>query len=447
MRVVAKLGAGLTGLRRDIFSDPSPRQPTRPGRWLLAVLVAALFTALQLARMWASGPLHSIWAEDGSQWLTSATTRGLGTDLRTPYDGYLQTSSRLLGELVSRLPVGAFAVGMAVAGSLLVSGCALVVWATSSTHVRSSALRALLAGSLVLAPNAGVEMYANVTNAIWFELYTCFWLVLWRPGRVRTAGLGALGLCLAALSTVATVLLLPVWLARLAAARDRRDAILLVGLPLGLAVQASPLALPGRAQPPAHWNWDLLPAYAQRVIAPSALGDRIAGTAWTHIGVPVEVIAGAAFLSAIVFGAARSSPRARVVGALAIAVSLLSFFATGYERAAGPHLIWRTGTDPTYFTRYSVVPSLLLIAAAIVFIDNRVQRGVRFSGTVVAWTLAVAVVSFPIGDQSLRGSPVYSQALRVARAQCTGASGFAPVNVSPPYFTPMRLPCRRLEKG
>jgi hypothetical protein len=444
---VTKLGAVWTGLRRDVFSDPTPREPTRPGRWLSAVLVAALMTAVQLARMWSSGPLSSIWAEDGSQWLTSATTRGLGTNLRTPYDGYLQTSSRLLGELVSRLPVGTFAVGMAVAGSLLVSGCALVVWVTGATHVRSPALRALLAGSLVLAPNAGVEMYANVTNAIWFELYACFWLVLWRPGSVRTAGLGALGLCLAALSTVATVFLLPVWLVRLAASRDRRDVVLLSGLPLGLAIQASPLALPGRAQPAAHWNWDLLPAYVQRVVAASALGDRIAGTAWTHIGVPVEVIAVAGFMAAVAYGAARSSPRARMVGALAIGVSLLSFFGAGYERAAGPHLIWRTGTDPTDLTRYSVVPSLLLIAAAIVFVDDRVQRGTRVSGVVVAWVLAVTVVSFPIGDRALRGTPVYSQALRAARAQCAGTSGFRRVNVSPPYFTPMRLPCRRLEGG
>jgi hypothetical protein len=447
VRALTKLGAVRTGLRRDVFSDPSSRDHTRSWRWLLATSVATLLTAAQLGRMWASGPLHSIWAEDGSQWLTSATTRGLGTSLRSPYDGYLQTSSRLLGELVSRLPVGMFAVGMAVAGSLLVSGCALVVWVTSATHVRSSALRAVLAGSLVLAPTAGVEMYANVTNAIWLELYTCFWLVLWRPGRARTAGLGALGLCLAALSTAATVFLLPVWLARLAAARDRRDAILLAGLPLGLAIQASPLALPGRAQPPAHWNWDLLPAYAQRVVAASALGDRVAGTAWTHIGGPVDVIAGTAFLGAVVYGAARASPRARVVGGLAIGVSLLSFFGAGYERAAGPHLIWSAGTDPTDLTRYSVVPSLLLIAAAIVFIDDRAQRGVRASGTVIAWALAVAVVSFPIGDRALRGTPVYSQALRAARTHCTGTSGVRRVNVSPPYFTPMRLPCRLLEQG
>lgn len=82
--------------------------------------------------MRSSVPLDSIWAEDGFTWLSDAMHHGFLIALTTTYDGYLQTVSRLVAHLVVALPVAAFAPAMALAGAVIVTVCAFVVWSSSS---------------------------------------------------------------------------------------------------------------------------------------------------------------------------------------------------------------------------------------------------------------------------------------------------------------------------
>ena len=90
---------------------------------------------------------------------------------------------------------------------------------------------------VLLLPVVGVDSLANVTNSIWPLLFACFFALLWRP-RSLTAAVGAAILALvAALTNIGVVFLLPLWLMRLIAARDRRDLIIVAAFAIGLAMQ------------------------------------------------------------------------------------------------------------------------------------------------------------------------------------------------------------------
>ena len=90
---------------------------------------------------------------------------------------------------------------------------------------------------VVLLPVAGTETLDNVTNFIWYLLFACFWLLLWRPATfARASGAAALAF-LGAASNIGTLVLLPLWLLRLVAARDRRDWVIVGAFAAGVAVQ------------------------------------------------------------------------------------------------------------------------------------------------------------------------------------------------------------------
>ena len=123
---------------------------------------------------------------------------------------------------MSWLPIRWFAPAMAISGAAIVTGCACVVWRASAAHITNRYLRGTLVAMLVLLPNVGIEMLDDVTYMIWFLLFVSFWILLWRPATLAgAAGAGAL-LLLTALSNALVVLLVPIWLLRAIAIRDRR---------------------------------------------------------------------------------------------------------------------------------------------------------------------------------------------------------------------------------
>ena len=237
MRTISTIDRLRGFLDRVLFPDaPFPPRITAR-RALVCAGIAVLCIAIQLIRMWSSVPLDSIWAEDGGTWLADAMTRGFFDALTTTWNGYLQTSSRLVAEPVALLPVAWFAAVMAICGAAIVTGCAFLVWRASAGHIESPRLRAALAAMVVLLPVVGVESLDNVTNSIWFLLFASFWVLLWRPRTFARAAAAAGFIFVAALSNAAIVLFAPLWLLRLIAIRDRRDAIIVTGFAVGTAVQ------------------------------------------------------------------------------------------------------------------------------------------------------------------------------------------------------------------
>jgi hypothetical protein len=434
---------------------------------LVCAGLAVLCIVIQLVRMWSSVPLDSIWAEDGGIWIPDAMSRGVLDVLTTTYNGYLQTSSRLVAEPVAALPVASFAPVMAICGAAIVTGCAFVVWRASAGHIESPLLRAALATMVVLLPVVGVETLDNVTNAIWFLLFASFWVLLWRPTTFARAAAAAGFILIAALSNAAIVVFAPLWLLRLIAIRDRRDAIVVGAYALGVAIQLAfswnaPVQGEGgthldplvAALFAPHWDWSLVPAYAQRVIGGALAGQTINAFLWENLGTVLEVALAAALLAFVgfsAFGAART----RVLVPLAVAASVGLFLVIGYRRwyPFGMGFTWQHGTSNTDQAHYMVTPVLLLLSAVFVQLDARPRRvapaawnRLRVGGVLVV--LVAALVSFEVGDVKVRGVPTWSDALDTARLKCAAGNykrvevPIAPQRFAASFRSP--IPCSKL---
>jgi hypothetical protein len=389
-----------------------------------------------MIRMWSSVPLDSIWSEDGSTWIADATTRGVTDALTTTYNGYLQTVSRLVAEPIAALPPEKFAPAMAISGAAIVTGCAFLVWRASSGHISSPYLRGGLAALVVLLPVVGVETLANVTNSIWYLLFASFWLLLWRPSTFARAAGGAAVIFLTVLSNAAMFIFAPLWLLRLFAVRDSRDGVIVMSYAAGSAIQlayswGAPRVGDGDAQVDPmvaqvwmpHWDWSLIPAYAQRVIGGAFTGHDVTGQLWKSLGTGLEIALFAALLGLAVFALATNWRRGIVV-ILFLGASCALFLITGYERwIFGQTFRWPHGSYNTAQAHYMVTPTLLLLSALFVQLDTRPRFAsaiawARIQTGVLAIVFATALVSFSVGEAGQRGKPTWSESLDGARASC-----------------------------
>jgi len=455
-------------LDRELFPYAPAPPPVTARRALVCGGLALLCIVVQLVRMWSSVPLNSMWAEDAGTWIADALTRGFLDALTTTWNGYLQTSSRLIAEPVALLPVDWFAPVMAICGAGVVTGSAFVVWRASAGHIMSPWLRAALAAIVVLLPIVGVETLDNVTNSIWFVLFAGFWVLLWRPTTFGRAAAAAAFLFVAAISNAAIVVFAPLAALRLIAIRDRRDAVIVAAFAVGIAIQlAYSVGAPvqgeggttvnpffGALLAP-HWDWNLVPAYAQRVIGGAVAGQRPNGFVWSNIGTGWEVILGAAlvaFAALALFGPRRT----RVVVPLTVAASVGLFLVIGYRRPLfAMQFLWPHGTYDTAQAHYMVTPTLLLLSALFVQLDGRPRRfsppaWTRLRVAAVLAMFVIALLSFEVGESNVRGSPTWTEAVDEGRARCAATSADdVKVKVAPQVFVSYyaRLPCSELGGG
>jgi hypothetical protein len=438
------VGRARRWLDSNVFPDPPTPPRITPQRAMIIAVVVVMAAAVQLARMSSSAPLNTLYAEDGATFLADATTRGFLDPLTTPYNGYLQTSSRLIASLVAKLPVHWWAAAMTIAGTVIVTGCLLLVWRASAGYIQSAYLRGTLAAMVILLPTVGVESLGNVVNSIWFLLFAAFWALLWRPATLLGAAGAASVLFLVAISNAGVLFLLPFWLLRLVAIRDRRDTIMVAGFAIGVAVQlglswgqtnrvgeeigapvsAATHILQHFAGLP-HWHWTLLPAYLQRVVGGAVTGQRITGYLWVHLGTIFEVALGVVLIAFVAFALTSSDRGIRVLVPLTVAISLSMFLFEGYRRwALGGHtFLWPRGTANSASSHHMIVPTLLLLSALFMLIDVGLRHRSVTASTllrtgVVLTVLLTALLSFDVGSRGWRGSVTWSQALNGARAKC-----------------------------
>ncbi|MGC1798847.1 MAG: hypothetical protein WA701_00535 [Solirubrobacterales bacterium] len=466
----------LVRLRTEANAHLFPEDAAAPVLSVRALIlyptIAVLGAGVQLLRMWDSRPLDSIWAEDGGIWLSDALYRGFFHNFTTPYSGYLRELPRLVAEPVSRLPVDWYAPAMAIVGALIVSGCALFVWRASAAHIRNPYLRASLAAMVLLLPVVGTEAVANVSNSIWPLVFACFFALLWRP-RSLTAAVGAAILVLvAALSSIAVVFFLPLWLIRLVAARDRRDLVIVVAFAIGLAMQfglaGGEIGLNGEVGHPhgnspvpackafsTHpcWNWELVPAYAQRIVGGAVAGQQINGELWKAIGPPLLVVQGLGLIALV--AVALRERQTRILVPLTIVISIAMFLVVGWQRwgAGGSFFYWPEDRF-TGGTSYLITPTLLLLTAIILQLDAAIRKrsdepvgSVRrkaLAAAVVVFILAAALVGFHVGDRRIRGSISWSDEVAQAHAVCGQPDSPPDVVVPTDEVFTIRVPCDRL---
>jgi hypothetical protein len=469
----------LVRLRTEADVHLFPEDRAAPGLSVRALIlyptIAVLGAGVQLLRMWDSRPLDSIWSEDGGIWLSDALNRGFLHNFTTSYNGYLQGLSRLVAEPVSWLPVDWYAPAMAIIGALIVSGCALFVWRASAPHIRNPYLRASLTVLVLLLPVVGTESVANVTNSIWSLLFACFFALLWRPQNLATAVGAAILVLVAALTNIAVVFFLPLWLMRLVAARDRRDLVIVAAFAIGLAIQlgfssgdfglrgeagdqvrtsSAPACDPFSSDP--CWDWELVPAYAQRIAGGAIGGQQINGELWKAVGPPLPVVLGLGLIALVAL--ALRERRTRILVPLTIGTSIAMFLVAGWQRwgAGGIFFYWPEG-DFTGGSHYLITPTLLLLTAIILQLDAVIRkrpdepvgpvRRKALVAAVVVFILATALVGFHVGDRRIRGSVPWSDEVAQAHTVCGQPD-------SPPYvlvptdrlFTdfPVQVPCDRL---
>jgi hypothetical protein len=439
-------------LRRRLDTSLFPAAPAgaaRLGRGEGAIVVVALLTLaviLQILRIGPSAGLDSLWAEDGQIFFQGALVGDFWQTLFSPYAGYLVLVPRLIGEAGALVPLRDAAGAVAVASSLVVALCGLAVWFASSGHIHNPWLRGTLAALTVLAPVAGLESVVSGAYVLWYLLFACFWLLLWRPESASGAVLGALLLLATGLSTPGLWFFAPLAALRLLAARGWRDWLLVGAYAIGAAIQVPVIAANSEAAADPVWTNDIWTAYVQRVVDGAAFGERIGGAAWAELGWAFLIALLAGLAAALVLGWRRSEPSARWLAAVAIPTSLLMFVASAYQRAVGTDMVWPAGDHSGIAGRYAIVPALLLVSAALALID-RSRRRAEPGRTPWAAVAAVSVLtlglasSFYLRNPEVRGTPSWGSALESAATACVEEDlPEGRVATSPPGFG-VGIPC------
>lgn len=431
-------------LQRSLF--PPSRETRRLSGWEAAVPVVAfliLASVLQLLRLDPAESLNTLWAEDAPVFLQGARTSGLDA-VTTPYAGYLVVVQRLIGELGNLVPLWDAAVVMAIGATLVVGLTGLVVWFASAGHIRSPYLRALLVALTVLSPVAGLEAVVSGTFVGWYMAFGAFWLLLWRPKATWSACLGGAFILFAGLSSPILFFFVPLAVLRAIAIENRRDAVIVGAFALFLAIQLPVTALSKQVENDSQWSEEIWTIFLQRVVDGTVLGLELGGEAWESWGWPFLI--GVSVLLALYLAVLAYKARSgRLFALVAVLTSVGMFMASVYERGIASILLWPEGIDHILGTRYAIVPSLLLISAAFVFLDRLVEssRAWRAGAAATAAVLLLALVtSFHTGE---RGGPRWRDALEAGAVECRRdrvADGI--VYVAPPGWG-MSVPCDQLE--
>jgi hypothetical protein len=435
-------------LDRSLFL-PSPAETVRFRGWegaLVLVSFLALAAVLQLFRLGPSSALNSLWAEDGPVFLEGALTHGFFDAVASPHAEYLVVVPRLIGEIGAIVPLSEAAVAMNLAAVLFIALCGLAVWFASAAHIRSPYLRALLVALTVLCPVSSIEAVVAPTNVAWYAAFAVFWLLLWRPATTWGACLSALMILATGLSTPATFFFAPIALLRAVAIRDRRDALITGAFGLAMAIQIPVVLLSSEEMPGSVWTGNSLVAFLQRVIDGSVLGLELGGSTWVDWGWPFLIAITTAVIAYLVVLLSRVSS-GRLVAGIAIVTSVVMFLASSYTRALGEVMVWRADAYNTFGGRYALIPTLLLISAALALIDSRSRssRGLPVAAiATVAVLLVPLVTSFDARGEIGRGGPPWDESLRASTAKCEAKDlSEVPVFIAPDGWS-VSVPCSRL---
>jgi hypothetical protein len=450
-----QLGAARRFLDRSLF--PAPRPAGRAFGWgekaLLGSAFLALAIVLQLARIGWTASLNSLWAEDGPIFLQGALTHGFLDLLGTEYSGYLVFVPRLIAEAASLAPLRDAPAVVSILSAAAVGVSGLVVWVAAAGHIESPYLRGALALATVLTPIGGLETIDASAYVSWYMLFASFWLLLWRPRTQLGASLAAVFIVLAALSNPGIWFFAPLAALRALAIRDRRDLTIVVAYFGGAAVQALTAARSSYQAVAPVWTHDVWTVLLQRVIDGAALGLRLGGIGWEHLGWALLIVLSAAAAAGLALGLRRATPMARAFAAVAVPIALAMFVVSIYQRAVATPMLWPTGSWSGVAGRYSIVPVLLLISVAMILIEKRAKsRGAparaQWAAAALSGLVLVSVaVSLPAGETATRGTPPWDTAVAAAAAECrAGRLAEVAIPISPPGFG-MQLPCTSVPGG
>jgi len=438
--------------------------PVTAVRLIVGVLAVMCGLAASLLRTGGSGALRTVTFEDGTNFLTDAWNHPGIWPIFRPLNGYYVVGPRLAAWFAVLFPVRLAAAVLTIEAALGAALLALAVYVASGAHFRSPLLRLLVSAPIVVMAGAqgpSTSVNNNIATIQFLALYALFWMVIWVPASRTGRGVAVLVTIATAVSTLLSVLLLPLALVRLAARRERHSLVLAGALALAALANVIAIARHVTARPPQsapHYNviWALV-QYAE------ALPRMIFGNAWNypdlnHLGtLRVRAMMGAAPHTPLWLDAAALV----VIGVVAlIAISgltrpawLLGGVAAAFSVFLFAACLMSFGSPEP---RYLVAPALLLITAMAALLRPRqaqAQPGQEASPSslrtwaqapVLALAVLVAVVcAVNFRDLDLRAlSPTWASNVAAVERYCTSHPSAAHYTVfitSPHWYA--TVPC------
>lgn len=409
----------------------------------VAILAGAVVALLRQTGVPAT---DSVWAED-ARFLADALRRPFLEVLVEPVAGYLHLTSRLLAEAATHLPLRLGALTMSGGSALATSLIAAFVYRSSSA-ISDRRLRFALGASVLLLPAGAHEALNNAANLHWFLVFATFSALIWVPSDAMGRLLAASVTGVAALADPLVLLLAPVVLARLLAVRGWHNHWVVGTWVAGLAVQF--LVAGGTTNPT---PFEALPAdvaalYGARVVALNVLGMHVSERLWSVAGLLLPATGLLVAAGFVAYTVTRPVLRVRPVVLLAIVSGGVIFLVTHLFRWSDA---MRLGAQWSELgaSRYLVVPSLLLITAVVLVLDERDPRvsprtWSRLVGVVVVWAAVVAASSYAAINVRELG-PRWSQSVERATSECLAdpLQREAVIEVAPPGWS-IAVDCSRL---
>jgi hypothetical protein len=348
----------------------------------VAIEVAAVCigTVVLLLRIAGIPAWDSVYAEDQGVYLFDALARPW--HLLVPFGGYEEFVPRLVGQLVSYLPLADVAVPYALAGAGIAALCALFIYHAMDGWVRSRWLRALAGAGLILLPLAPIEIAGSAVGCPWYALTALFFALLWRPGNRAGMTAAALVAFAAASSEILALIYAPLVLARVVALPRWREQAVTAGWLAGLLVQV-PVVLESYAQHSQRVSRLAGPVPAIlfyfRNVALRAFGWRVSVRLAEIAGLGGATVIVCAILAAV-FGWAvvTGSRQVRVFAAVAL---IMGFVQTVFAATVVPYVIRQHyAYNFEGGSRYSTMPIMAMTAAAVVAVDASLRRQASAQG-------------------------------------------------------------------
>jgi hypothetical protein len=347
----------------------------------VAIQVAAVCigTVVLLLRIAGVPAWDSVYAEDEGEWLVDALAHPW--HLIVPFGGYEEFMPRLIGQLVSYLPLVDVAVAYALAGAGIAALCALFIYHAMDGWIRSPWLRALVGAALILLPLAPIEIADSAVGSPWYVLAALFFGLLWRPKSWAGMTAAALVAFAAASSEILAVVYAPLVLLRVIALPRWREQAVTAGWLAGMLVQAL-VVVESYAQHTQRLRNLARPVQAVGFyfhnVALRAFGWRVSARLVDIAGLNGATVIVCAVLVAV-FGLAlvTGSRQVRVFVAVAL---IMGFMEAVFAATVVPYVIGQYSYNWEGGSRYSTMPIVAMTAAAVVAVDAYLRRQAMAGG-------------------------------------------------------------------
>jgi hypothetical protein len=428
-------------------AEPSEPAPRTRGEVLRRVALAAgllaLATIAQLLRQRGHPAWDTVFADDGTGFLTAPWRHSVILLLGKSYAGYLIVLPRILAAPLAVLPRAWGAAYLAVTGAVVIALLGWFVAMAARGLVRRPALCWLLGVALVFAPAMGRETINEISELQFPLVFAAFWAIISvQRSRPMTVSRAVVAFLACATSPLA-LLYIPLAVIVAWCRRSRSDLLVSAALCTGGLLQLVTLAVVPTPPPLGARTLSGLPhVYLQRVLESWLVGDgwlRTAVLEHRHTLSIVTVLTVAALVALLAACVRRDQ---WLWAAIAFVSSGVMLAASAWARGLTP--IFRAidaiaGYDGA---RYFLVPFWLFFSGLVLLAGGAPRRVPRQAAGLVGVGRAFLVVQFvvlaAVGFRitNLRSTgPSYAPQILSAQAQCARHARARPVlSFSPPAF-------------